>query len=147
FALLTGAPPFAGPEFDNVYKKFKAHEEVPAPPISPLCPDVPPGLADLIRRMLEKDSALRPSPAEVAREVLPFCAGHDLAQLLTQLPPEVAEAVEPPPAIPQLKVGEAPATAQVLSTVSESMWARRRGRRIRARVAVAVALIGVGGIG
>lgn len=87
FALLTGAPPFATPEFESVYKKFKAHNETPPPSARALAPDVPPALEWVVAGMLEKDPAGRPqTPEDVVRGLAPFCAGSDLGRLVSQAP-------------------------------------------------------------
>lgn len=100
YAFLTGTPPFAAPEYDNPYKKFKAHNEAPVPSLAPARPDIPPGLEELLLKMLRKDPADRPdSPAAVAREIAPFCAGHDLPQLVPPAPPDPLD----PPTLPEIE--------------------------------------------
>ncbi|HWD82651.1 MAG TPA: serine/threonine-protein kinase, partial [Kribbella sp.] len=59
YQLLTGHPPF---EADNPTEIMSQHVE--AEPVIP--DDLPPSLADLLRRMLSKDPDDRPSTAEVA---------------------------------------------------------------------------------
>jgi serine/threonine protein kinase len=94
YTFLTGSPPFARPEFENPYKKFQAHNEAPVPALAPACPNLPPGLEDLVLWMLQKDPAKRPeSPAVLAQAIAPFCAGHNLAQLA---PHTQAEPLDPP---------------------------------------------------
>jgi serine/threonine protein kinase len=145
YALLAGAPPFSGPEFETVYKKFLAHNEVPIPPLRPLCPELPAGLETLVNRMLEKDPAARPaSPAEVARELAPFCAGHDLPGLV---PPPATGSIEPP-ALPLLEpatqtLNDLPPGGAAPTTVRVRPEPRRRPRWMPPAVAL-VALAGVG---
>ncbi len=106
YALLTGALPFAGIG-GSALQKFKAHAESPVPPLAPRCQNAPAELEQLLRRMLEKDPALRPdSPADVAREIAAFCAGHDLPRLLPPAREEPAESPELPQLMPQLGAAE-----------------------------------------
>lgn len=142
FALLTGAAPYAGAEYDTVYKKFKAHNEAPVPSAAAACPELAPGLDDLVRRMLEKDPARRPqSPAEVARAVAPFCAGHDLPRLVRLVRPDPADVSPLTPPVPA--DGRLP-TAGV-TTVTEVRGARRRGPWVVAGVGAALAaVVGLG---
>jgi hypothetical protein len=78
YTLLTGRPPFAGPEHNSVVKKMRAHAQAPVPAVRATRADVPEELAALLARLLSKDPAGRPAaPAEVARALGPFCAGAD----------------------------------------------------------------------
>jgi serine/threonine protein kinase len=82
YELLAGQAPFAGPGYGSAFQKMKAHTEAPVPPIQECRPDVPEGLAIILRRMLAKDREGRfPSPADVARALQPFAAGAELAAL------------------------------------------------------------------
>jgi hypothetical protein len=75
---------------------MRAHLESPPPPIGPARPEVPPGLAAVLGRMLAKDPADRfQSPAEVAEALRPFTAGADLSRLLTAAGAEAARAEVP----------------------------------------------------
>ena len=126
YALLTGSPPFATAEFDSPYKKFKAHNDAPVPPLAPACPDLPPGLEDLVLRMLRKEPAERPqSPTVVAQDIAPFCTGHNLARLSLPSPSE--------PLYGPTVTGEREPDLQTLrspvpssSTITESVTSRRR---------------------
>ncbi len=70
YHLLTGQPPFPG---GTALQKLLNHQERPPRPVTELRPDVPPGLAALLGRMLAKDRARRPAtPGEVASELAPF---------------------------------------------------------------------------
>src|SRR5262249_58491795 len=72
YFLLTGAPPFGG-EAGNL-RKMKAHAEAPVPDVRRARPDVPDGVATVLRRLLAKDPAQRyQTPAEVAAALRPFC--------------------------------------------------------------------------
>jgi len=88
YELLTGQPPFAGPDHGSVYLKMKAHVEAPVPPIRGRRPDVPERLAAALERMLAKDRADRfVSAAGVVAALRPFAAGADLAGLSLAPPP------------------------------------------------------------
>jgi hypothetical protein len=94
FALLAGDPPFGGPAFDTVYRKFKAHNETAPPTVRSLTPAVPDELDRLVAWMLEKDPARRPQePEELARLLAPFCAGSRLGGLAAEVADPPADAV------------------------------------------------------
>jgi uncharacterized protein (TIGR03067 family) len=68
--LLTGKPPF---EADNVLMKLKAHAEKSPPVLKKLRNDVPDELANVVARMMAKNSAERfQTPAAVAEALAPF---------------------------------------------------------------------------
>jgi len=70
YALLAGRPPF--PE-GTVLQKAAAHLEEAPRPLAELRRDLPPGLAKVVARMMEKDPAKRyQTPAEAAAALLPF---------------------------------------------------------------------------
>jgi hypothetical protein len=70
YALLTGEPPFAG---GSLYAILHAHQEREARPLTEVRPDLPGGLAAVVRKMMAKDPAQRyQTPAEVARALVPF---------------------------------------------------------------------------
>jgi serine/threonine protein kinase len=82
YELLTGQPPFAGPDHGSVFQKMKAHVEAPVPPIRGHRADVPERLAAALERMLAKDRAGRfVSAAAVVAALQPFAAGADLEGL------------------------------------------------------------------
>ena len=88
YELLTGQPPFAGPDHGSVYLKMKAHVEAPVPPIRGRRADVPERLAAALERMLAKDRAGRfVSAAGVVAALQHFAAGADLAGLSLSPPP------------------------------------------------------------
>lgn len=67
YRCLRGIHPFAG---GNVPEIVKATLLRPVQPLSRTVPDLPPGLEDLVLRLLDKESALRPRSAEaVAAEL------------------------------------------------------------------------------
>jgi hypothetical protein len=83
YHLLAGRPPFDNDRNSAILARMRAHQEQPPPPIAKARPDVPPGLAAILNRMLAKDPADRfQTPAELAEALRPFAAGADLARLL-----------------------------------------------------------------
>lgn len=73
YFMLTGQPPFSG---GSLMQKIIRHREETPKPIEQLRPEVPPGLATTVRRMLEKDPAKRfRNPAAVAATLGTFCTG------------------------------------------------------------------------
>ena len=70
FFLLTGRPPFEGPDVMSVVLK---HVNETPPKVTDLRPEVPAGLATLIAKMLAKSREDRPqTPKEVAEALLPY---------------------------------------------------------------------------
>ncbi|MGE3808236.1 MAG: WD40 repeat domain-containing serine/threonine protein kinase [Gemmataceae bacterium] len=79
FTLLTGSPPFAGSGSGSWVSVMDAHRQQQPPLLRDVRADVPPGLAELVQRLLAKSPAERPgSAAELARGLLPFTTGHGL---------------------------------------------------------------------
>jgi TolB-like protein/Tfp pilus assembly protein PilF len=78
YEMLTGDPPFAGPEARAVMAR---HVLDPAPPVRTLRPDVPTGVAAALTRALAKDCAERFATAEQFATALrePAPAGDRLA--------------------------------------------------------------------
>src|SRR5262249_30211996 len=69
YALLAGAPPFSGPEYDTTDRKMLAHLNAPALPI----PQLPPRLTATLQRLLAKDPGSRfATAAEAAQALRPF---------------------------------------------------------------------------
>lgn len=67
YEMFTGAPPFSGMP---VHRVIAAHfNEIPRP-LSERRPDVPPGIATMVMRCLEKDPARRPESAAVVLDAL-----------------------------------------------------------------------------
>jgi serine/threonine protein kinase len=65
YFLLTGSAPYAG---KNVVEKIVAHREREVPSLRALRPDAPPGLEDLVRRMMAKTPEHRnPTMADAAQ--------------------------------------------------------------------------------
>jgi eukaryotic-like serine/threonine-protein kinase len=72
YFLLTGRPPF--PE-GSLAQKLLYHQQQAPTPAQALRPDVPPALAEVLRRLLAKSPQQRPaSAAEVAAQLTPFAA-------------------------------------------------------------------------
>lgn len=83
YALLTGQPPFGGPEFSTPVKKLRAHDQKPPPPIRQKREDIPAELAAVLEHMLAKNPADRfATPQALADAIAPFAAGADLAQVV-----------------------------------------------------------------
>jgi serine/threonine protein kinase len=83
YALLTGTPPFGGPEFDGPVRKIAAHVQRDAPSLFERRANAPAALAAAVARMLSKSPAGRFATAsEVADAMAPFTEGSDLAALV-----------------------------------------------------------------
>ncbi|MEP7270391.1 MAG: protein kinase [Acidobacteriota bacterium] len=59
YELLSGQLPFPPSDTGSEYEVMRGHTELPPPPLRALKPEVPPALADLVMRSLEKDPARR----------------------------------------------------------------------------------------
>jgi serine/threonine-protein kinase len=71
FHLLTGRVPFPG---GNALEKLVRHATEDAPSVERLRPEVPPGVAEVVRRLIAKRPEDRPATAaEVAAALAPFC--------------------------------------------------------------------------
>jgi len=128
YHLLAGRPPFAGgAAADKLYRLSFAEPT----PLAALRPDLPPGLARVVERMLAKAPARRlGSAAEAAAQLAPFAAptvrrrrwraalaglvvaaGVAVAVVAANRPPQVADEPTPPaaapaaPAAPELPAG------------------------------------------
>lgn len=72
YHLLSGRPPFPGGSLAQKIRKLQREDPTP---LEQLCPDLPPGLADVVRKMMAKRPEDRyPSPAAVADALAPFAA-------------------------------------------------------------------------
>jgi serine/threonine protein kinase/formylglycine-generating enzyme required for sulfatase activity len=72
YCLLTGQPPFIGPSLLEVMVQ---HLQSAPPPVVRARPDVPPGVASVLERMLAKRPEDRyQTPGEVAEALAPFAA-------------------------------------------------------------------------
>ncbi len=86
YHLLSGRPPFHG---ESLYDILQAHHSTEASPLNLLRSDVPPQLAALVAKMMEKDRDRRfQSASEVLEALRPFCeAGSSSAQIPVVSPP------------------------------------------------------------
>jgi len=105
--LLTGHPPFAGPEYASAFKKMRAHTSLPVPPIRQARADVPQAAETILDRLLAKEPTKRfGSPAELADALQPISA------TLPQFPPSTIPSSAPVASFNQeTKTLPAPATA------------------------------------
>ena len=67
YEMLAGAPPFRG---DSAIATALQHRQAPVPPLVERRPDVPPALAQVVGRALEKDPAARFADADTMRGAL-----------------------------------------------------------------------------
>jgi hypothetical protein len=75
YHLFAGRPPFAG---DDWKRKRQRHLIDEAIVIEQLCPEVPPEVGSMIRRLMAKDAEDRfQTPAELAEELLPWCGADE----------------------------------------------------------------------
>jgi len=152
YKLLSGRPPFAGPEYSSALLKIDAHVHEPVPPIRQFCPDVPEPLVAVLDRLLAKAPRDRFATAgEVADVLGPLATGCNLPRLLAdaerrpKLPKRPAEraagvrrtatstkAATPPNRPPDRPEQPRPSPA----------W-RRRPRAIAAGIALLVAAVGL----
>jgi eukaryotic-like serine/threonine-protein kinase len=102
FKLLTGRPPFPGPDYDSAPQKLYAHSNIPLT----AAPDfelVPEALRPVLLRMTAKAPADRyPTAREVADELAPFAVDSQLVRLLQSAGAAVTPALRPlPPGQPE----------------------------------------------
>ena len=84
YKLLTGEAIYHGPQYQSNMQKLMALATQPAPPIQSRRAGIPDQLAASMHRMLDKSPSGRyATPKEVADALAPFCAGADLAALLS----------------------------------------------------------------
>ena len=82
YALLTGDPPFSGPERNEFPRMLWAHKHEAVRPVSELRADVPPALDAVLAHMLAKNPDDRPATPRAVTEALePLAAGADLSGL------------------------------------------------------------------
>lgn len=97
YRLLTGVAPFVKDDRKTPLQKLRALATQSAPPIRERRADVPEELAAIIDRALRRESAERfASMTEFAAALTPWCAGHDLSQLVGQVPDLPGTEVESP---------------------------------------------------
>jgi serine/threonine protein kinase len=143
YYLLTGAPPFAGPDFVTRLQKLKAHVERPVTPIGRLRPDAPFELQPILERLLAKVPGARfREPAELAAALEPFVSGAELTKLfkLAASDPAMASTrtywslTSAPRLIRPRSLAILVATAGLLVAVSLSaLWASRANRSVASR--------------
>ncbi|MEQ1904266.1 MAG: serine/threonine-protein kinase [Pirellulaceae bacterium] len=82
FRLLCGRAPYAANSNQSPLEKLRLLAIERPPRIATLRPDLPPELAELIDRTLDRDPAGRPSSAaHFAEALVSFCGGADLAAM------------------------------------------------------------------
>lgn len=85
YRLLTGEVIYHGAKYETPVQKMMALATEPPPPIQSRRADIPDGLAAIVHRLLEKKADDRyATPDEVAAALAPYCAGANLAGLLTK---------------------------------------------------------------
>ena len=74
YHAIAGRVPFPHP---GLAEKLFAHQSQEPEPLEELAPDVPTGLAEVVRKMMRKDPVQRfQTPGEVAAALLPFTGGY-----------------------------------------------------------------------
>jgi formylglycine-generating enzyme required for sulfatase activity len=131
FCLLTGGPPFGSSTTATWGDLVAAHKLQTPPSARDRRPDVPPGLARLVARLLAKAPDQRPASArEVAEALAPFTAGHNLPALLagdeaTPSPKPVAGASRRTYRKPLVAVGVALVALAAIVLVGVVLWRPR----------------------
>jgi WD40 repeat protein/tRNA A-37 threonylcarbamoyl transferase component Bud32 len=84
YYLLAGKAPFSGGALTEVLLKHQLNE---APSLHEVRPDVPPGVAAIVARLMAKNPAERfQTPAELAQALAPFCESHGVVSSPPPLP-------------------------------------------------------------
>jgi serine/threonine protein kinase len=164
YYVLAGKVPFPG---GSSLDKLLRHGKEEAAPIEEHRPDVPPSVAEILRRLMAKNPYDRfQTPAELAEALSPFAKVGPVAGLGLQREPTPAEEgdsssleLEESPLVPEPLAGSestwppdlapTPLTADPLSSMrlaGEAEAARRRARLILAAAAVAAILAGALGV-
>ncbi len=131
YRLCTGRLPFQG---DTAIALLTALAVDMPPAVRELNPQVPPGLADLILRLLEKDPANRP---QTAKEVVASL------QVIDKQPSLAAvQATEPEKEIWQWAISEGATHPHIRSMRSARIFTRRIGLVIGAALAVVAIIVG-----
>lgn len=121
YYLLTGRVPFPGGSAAEKIHKHQAEWPVPA---EELRPEVPAGVAALLRKLLAKRPEQRyQTPGEVAAALLPFCPA-PLAESVTDTPADSGERAAPKPARPGVRFFR---TARLLGARPGARWAAIAG--------------------
>lgn len=134
FALLTGQPPYAGPNHRSMYQKVQAHNHASVPSARDRRPDVPAALDAVLVRMLAKSPGNRfATPAQVADALAPFSRREGLADLLRNSrggTDSISSAVTikaPAPPPRRRWVMTAVAGLAVVAAVALLVWSANRG--------------------
>ena len=102
YRLLTGFAPFANENRKTPLQKLRALATQAAPPIRERRADLPLDLAAIIDRALSRDPVERfVSMSEFAAALAPWCAGHDLTQLVGHVSNVPGPSIESPSARPE----------------------------------------------
>jgi serine/threonine protein kinase/WD40 repeat protein len=147
FKLLTGRPPFFGPQYRTVTAKMLAHVTAPVTPIRDLRPDVPKDLAAALDRMLAKKPEERfATPAEVAAAMEQFAKQADLTRLhaKTVEPGHSAETAQPDDATRSAD-RDNDGGSEDKSPLGDSGQVQSFARRYRPWIAAGIALAIAGG--
>ena len=98
YALLTGDPPFYGPERNSFMRMMWAHKYEAARPVSELRADAPPALGALLAQMLAKNPDDRPAtPSAVAAALEPLAVGADVSGLSASVSAQPGASDRPTP--------------------------------------------------
>jgi eukaryotic-like serine/threonine-protein kinase len=124
YAMLVGAPPFAG----DPQTVLQQHLTQPPPPLPPSLDGIPPELAELVQQLLRKEPEQRPADAAEVRTRLAAIA-HDLASTdgsapqvrLTAVPSAAAPGITRPPT--PLREGDSTPRRRLLITVGVAVVA------------------------
>ncbi len=140
WALLTGAPPFAGPSAANLMHQH-LHEPLPSLP-----PSVSAGLREVLQRLLQKDPTRRyPDAAALA---MALAGLRPAASVSFELPVPPPVPPRPPSApIPRSAAPPPLASAPPPRAVDEALRPRRRSRPVWGPLLLAalLVLLGTGG--
>jgi serine/threonine protein kinase len=83
YFLLTGSPPFSGPEYDTPASKIKGHLADPPQPMAGRCTRLPLAVTRCLQRMMAKDPRDRyRTPAEVVQAITPCVKNAGLGRLV-----------------------------------------------------------------
>jgi hypothetical protein len=149
YKLLTGQPPFYGPQYKTPIARMMALAKEETRPITEFRPDAPTALAEVVQRMLAKDPDDRfAAPGEVAAALAPFADGANLRRLVMgDAEPGETAALRGEPTSGEAPIGgstSAAAPAALQSAVTQPIHRRKApGRGNRARVAGGLALAAI----
>lgn len=114
YQLLTGAAPYAAPDYPSPRSKMLAHQESPVPDPRQVCPDLPSELVLILQAMLAKDPQARPMARTLAPMLAPLAAPDRLGRLA-----EMAST-------PDIHFNDGPPTARI--ELPPQRWPRGRSR-------------------